>query len=251
MSDHHAEGEHGHGAHDKRHFLKHAVEHYCHMLSEQGPMNITFVHNNTLFGLQQQNLHFEASIAESQRVSGAKGFLDNDEYRAYYRRDRIVDEDIAVAMRRRNDIKDKLDEVIATVGSRPIKLEEVYAANMVYGVEPIDSALLRYEVFQNNALGVFRADVPEAVRKASLAKAEKDLAAGLAQIGRDLTFADWMGAHIAMDVTKHLRQQAVAQLIANADVEASQPAEKSMQAMGIPQERQAGYLAVVDSQFSG
>ena len=30
--------------------LQHHIDHMGHMLSEQGPMSITFVHNNTLFG---------------------------------------------------------------------------------------------------------------------------------------------------------------------------------------------------------
>jgi len=255
MSDHHDEhghGEHGHGAHDKRHFLKHAVEHYCHMLSEQGPMNITFVHNNTLFGLQMQNLHFEASIKESQRVSGAKGFLENDEYRAYYKRGRINDDDLAVAMRRRNDLKDKLEEAVAAVGGQAVTIEQIYRAHMVHGVEPIGSAMLRYEVFQNNALSVFREDVPEAVRKDLLAKAEKELAAGLAQIGRDQTFAHWVQTHTNLDLPSHLRAHSVTAVTnGNAHSAAVVPAaETSLKTMGIPQDRHAAYLACVDKQFA-
>ncbi len=250
MSDHHAEGDHGHDVHDKRHYLKHAVEHYCHMLSEQGPLNITFVHNNTLFGLQGQDLHFEEAIKESQRVRGAKGFYDNDVYRDWFRSGRINDDDLAVAMRRRNDIKDKLDEVVVTVGGRAVKLEEVYAANIVYGAEPLAAGMLRHEVFQNDALSTFRADVPETVRKVLIEKSGKDLATGLSNIGRNWTFADWVKAHTNLNLPEHIQAHTVAQVAGEHPPGNVASADSSMRAMGIPQDRYAGYLECVDKQFA-
>ncbi len=250
MSDHHAEGEHGHGAHDKRHFLKHAVEHYCHMLSEQGPMNITFVHNNTLFGLQGMNLHFEAAIKESERVGGAKGFYPNSYYRDWYSEGRINDVDIGVAMRRRNDIKDKLEEVVVTAGGRAVTLEDIYRINMVHGIDPIGSPMLRFEVFQNNALSTFREKVPAEVRNGLLAKAEKDLAAGLAQIGREWTFAEWVQIHTNLDLPSQLRTHSIAAVSGGHAHGAVTTAEPSLKAMGIPQDRHASYLACIDKHFS-
>ena len=51
-----------------RHDLSHHVSHLAHMLSEQGPMSVTFVHNNTLLGLQ--DMHFVKAIAKAESFMG-------------------------------------------------------------------------------------------------------------------------------------------------------------------------------------
>ena len=58
-----------------RHDLSHHIAHIAHMLSEQGPMSITFVHNNTLLGLQ--DMHFEKAIEKAESFLGGRGFLEN------------------------------------------------------------------------------------------------------------------------------------------------------------------------------
>ena len=64
----HARAGRGMIAQHSREHLRHEVDHLCHMLSEQGPMSVTFVHNNTLLGWQK--LHFEAAIARAKEFIG-------------------------------------------------------------------------------------------------------------------------------------------------------------------------------------
>ena len=87
---------------DPREQLAHEVNHFCHILSEQGPMSITFVHNNTLLGLQKK--HFETAIDEARRVLGGNGYLSNDEFRENHARGRISARDIDLSLRARSDI---------------------------------------------------------------------------------------------------------------------------------------------------
>ncbi|MCA1570353.1 MAG: Na-translocating system protein MpsB, partial [Chloroflexi bacterium] len=83
---------------EMRDHLTHEVEHVSHLLSSQGPIG-TFIHHNTLHGLQ--HLPFEEAVAEAQRVLGGRGYLPNEEYRRFYAAGRITDEDINVAIRGR------------------------------------------------------------------------------------------------------------------------------------------------------
>ena len=91
-----------HSPQERREHLKHGVEHFCHMLSEQGPLCVTFVHNNTLLGLQK--LHFEEAIAESYRFQKGQGYWPNERHRGFYAVGRINDDDINVGMKSRTTL---------------------------------------------------------------------------------------------------------------------------------------------------
>ena len=99
-------------AQQSRDQLRHEVDHLCHMLSEQGPMSVTFVHNNTLLGLQKQ--HFEAAITRAKEFMGGQGYLPNSEYRSHYATGRIADRDLDRVMAGRKDLT--LDTVLAKTG---------------------------------------------------------------------------------------------------------------------------------------
>ena len=66
---------------EMRHHLAHEVEHFSHLLPPQGPIS-TFIHHNTLHGLQ--HLPFEQALAEGERVLGGRCYFANDEYRRLY-----------------------------------------------------------------------------------------------------------------------------------------------------------------------
>ena len=49
---------------EPRHHLRHEVDHFSHLLPPQGPIS-TFIHHNTLHGLQHRPFH--EAIAEGER----------------------------------------------------------------------------------------------------------------------------------------------------------------------------------------
>jgi len=65
-----------------REHLAHALEHWGHLLPSQGPMT-TFVHHNTLHGLQHQP--FERAVAEGERLLGGRAYEPVERGRARYR----------------------------------------------------------------------------------------------------------------------------------------------------------------------
>jgi len=230
-----------------RHHIEHEAAHFCHMLSEQGPMSVTFVHNNTLLGLQ--HLHFEAAIAESYRYQNGQGYWPNERHRGYYAVGRITDQDIAAAIKSRPNLSSTEGETLATVGGRAVTAGEVYRLHMIRGINAIETPLLRYESEDGQAMRSFRSDVPEAARTTLLSKAADEVTSALDRIGRDWTMADWLEAHTSLNVPAHLRtliRHHLADSHAAHGVEDSTVIEGCLRTLGVPAERWEAYLACVD-----
>ncbi len=246
-----AHGTHGgtHSLQERREHLKHGVEHFCHMLSEQGPLCVTFVHNNTLLGLQK--LHFEEAIAESYRFQKGQGYWPNERHRGFYAVGRINDDDINVGMKSRTTLSPAEDEVLATVGGRAVTAGEVYRAHLIHGIAALDPTLLRHEIEDKGATRSFRRGVPEAARAALLSKAASELAGSLARVGRDWTLAHWLQAHTNLDVPGRLRARVLYHLFGDhaATDEEYSYVDSSLRALGIPVDRSPSYLTCIDRQF--
>lgn len=56
-------------------------------ISHFWPMK-TFIHHNPLHGLE--HFHFEKAIKEAERLLGGRGYLPNEDYRNYYKQERIT-----------------------------------------------------------------------------------------------------------------------------------------------------------------
>ncbi|MGI8836430.1 MAG: putative inorganic carbon transporter subunit DabA [Pyrinomonadaceae bacterium] len=251
---------------EMRHHLEHEVEHFSHLLSSQGPMT-TFIHHNTLHGLQ--HLPFEEAIAEATRILGGRGYLSNEEYRAFYRRGRIGDEDIEAALEARPALAGT--EVIATIGERLITSGEVFRTHLLYGIDAIEPAQWRFEACEREACRRFRSDVPKDARAVLLSKAKTDLARSLDRIGRDWTLADWMQSHTNLDLIDGLREAVKSAIQANHGhhddnqgsgqnlrhegkpaTPLSVPAvEHWLRKLQIPKERREGYLQCIDRHAEG
>ena len=230
---------------DMRHHLKHEVDHFSHLLPTQGPIS-TFIHHNTLHGLQ--HLPFEAAVAEAQRVLGGRGYLPNEEYRRFYAAGRISDEDIGVALSGRSSLEEGR---LATIAERPIETEEIYRIHLLYGIEPVEPAQLRFQIYERDATQRFRDDVPVETRGSVLAKSASELMRGLDRIGPTWTLADWMQAHINLDVPGWLRAEVTRQIDESSHAPPRDPVEAWLKRLTIPQDRWDGYLACIDRQFDG
>ncbi|MCC6810325.1 MAG: DUF2309 domain-containing protein [Deltaproteobacteria bacterium] len=79
----------------QRQRLREIVAHAGHLLPGQGPMR-TFIHHNTLHGLQ--HLAFDRALAEAEARSLGSGYLSLSEFRAHYLRGRIADRDVDAAL---------------------------------------------------------------------------------------------------------------------------------------------------------
>ncbi len=227
---------------EMRHHLKHEVDHFSHLLASQGPIS-TFIHHNTLHGLQ--HLPFEEAVAEAHRVLGGRGYFSNEKYRGFYASGRITDEDISVAMKGRPFSPE--EESLTTVGGRPIEAREVRRIHLLHGIERIEPAQLRFEAYERDATRRLRGDVPAEARAALLERAADELTRGLDLVGREWTLADWMQAHTNLDLPGWLRaevQSAIKERRGD-----SGAVEAGLRALAVPTDRWEGYLGCIDRRF--
>ena len=231
---------------DMRHHLKHEVDHFSHLLPTQGPIG-TFIHHNTLHGLQ--HLPFEDAVTEAQRILGGSGYLPNSEYRRFYAAGRIVNEDIDVAFDGRPSLA--ADERLAFVTERSFKNRDIYRIHLLYGIEPVDSAQLRFEVYDRDATRRFRDDVPVESRADLLARAAVELTRSLNRVGPEWTLSDWMQTHTNLDVPRWLRAEVVRQIDEGSDAPRGDAVETWLKRMAIPSDRWDEYLACIDRQLEG
>ena len=242
MSQVHA-AEAGHAALDARAYLAHEVEHFCHMLSEQGPMSITFVHNNTLLGLQK--MHFEEAIKVAEHALGGRGYLPNEEFRRHFALGRISRVDLERALTERQ-VPGLSDSVLA-LGTRRVAAIELLLAHMVHGIEAIDGAELRDRVLDRHATRRLRSDLSETARGALIASAAIDLSRRQDAVGRATTMSHWMQELTGLDVVGRMVAAVEEQLSgANAFAGAVEP---NLRAQGIPEARWRSYLDCIDQQF--
>ena len=109
------------------------LHHLEHVLPAQAPIR-NFVHHNTLHGVQ--HLPFPEALAEAQRVSGARPWLEESRSRELHAAGRITDADLDAAL---DEIGlDGLDEVIA---DRPgVTLRRVLRLGLVHDLAPLSEA---------------------------------------------------------------------------------------------------------------
>ena len=227
-----------------RHHLRHVVEHAGHLLPPQGPIT-TFIHHNTLHGLQ--HLPFHEAIAEGSQVLGGRGYLPNEEYRALHAAGRITDEEIDAGL----GAREGADVPLACAGERAITRRDVERAHLVHGVEALDPGQLRFELEERDAGRRFRGDVPQAARAAPLERAAAELTQSLERVGRDWTLADWIARHTELDVPARVRTEAQAAAPGADRSAGGRDAGHWLRKLGIPAERHEGYLDAVDRQLVG
>jgi uncharacterized protein YbcC (UPF0753/DUF2309 family) len=230
---------------EMRHHLKHEVDHFSHLLPTQGPIG-TFIHHNTLHGLQ--HLPFEKAVSEAQRILGGRGYLPNEEYRRFYAQGRINDEDVGVAFSGRSPSPNENPQPIA---DPPFETNDIRRIHLLYGIEPIQPGALRFQIYERDAARRFREDVPVDGRESLLARSANELVNSLQKIGETWTLADWMQAHLNLDVTGKIRSEVAREITHHGRAPHREPLETWLKRLAIPNDRWDGYLKCVDLQFEG
>ena len=215
--------------------LVHHVDHFGHLLSEQGPMSVTFVHNNTLLGLQ--NHHFEEAIDIAGKFNGGRGYLENSVYRGHFASGRITNEEIDQVMARRKDMV--LETVLAKAG-RSITSGEVLKLHLIHGISAIPATDLRYAAVEG-ATSRLRDDLPATQRAAVLKRATEDLATAKSRIGKEMTLAGWLQSLLGLDLLAQIRLSMLNDLAS--ETRTAEASLAALRAMGIPGKLWDGYKA--------
>ena len=155
-----------------RHDLGHYVSHIAHMLSEQGPMSITFVHNNTLLGLQ--DMHFEKAIEKAESFLGGRGFLENSAYREYYSNGRITDADIDSGLAARSNLK--LNKKLFKTELGNLTSGQIYHLNMVHGFDAVTPEKLKDMISDSDAMSALDDGISADAEARLIASANEDAA---------------------------------------------------------------------------
>jgi uncharacterized protein YbcC (UPF0753/DUF2309 family) len=224
----------------RRAHLVHELEHVGHLLPSQGPMT-TFVHHNTLHGLQHEP--FERAVAAAEELLGGRAYEPVDRGRARYRAGRITDADLDAVFATRPGLG--LAEVLGTVGGRTVSDAEIRRLHMLHGATAVPRAVLRDAMSSGDAGRRIACDVPQAARRRLLDRSQHEFAAGLERIGADWTLTDWLGALFELDASGAVLDDVAANLEAET-VAPSRSPEAMLAALGIPAARHDGYLAVID-----
>ncbi|MGI8878095.1 MAG: putative inorganic carbon transporter subunit DabA, partial [Candidatus Limnocylindria bacterium] len=189
------------GRDEVREHLAHEIAHVSHLLPSQGPIG-TFIHHNTLHGLQ--HLPFHDALAEGQRILGGRGYLSAETFRRHHASGRISGDDIDAALA---EASADAERAPIARGTRDITVHEVRRAHLVHGVEPLDPSSLSFRHDEEGLLRRLRSDVPPAARAAIIAATAAELEASLADIGQGSSVADWLLVHTGVDVPAWVRDE--------------------------------------------
>ncbi|CAN5807265.1 hypothetical protein BH20ACT4_BH20ACT4_00170 [soil metagenome] len=233
------------GAHrEPRQHLAHVLDHWGHLLPSQGPMT-TFVHHNTLHGLQHKP--FEQAVAEGERLLGGLAYEPVERGRARYRAGRITDADLNAVLASRPGLG--LAEVVGTVGGHTVTDVAIRRLHLLHGVDALEPTSLRWALTTGAATHRFAPDTGEAARDRLLGTAQQLLSARLRLVGDGWTLADWLEALLNVAVPAAVRAEVAANLGAGARAgqASGKPIADLLRRLGIPVARQHGYLDAIDA----
>ena len=232
--------------------LRSKVSHAAEILHEQGPIG-TFIHTNPLHSLE--HLHFEQAVSEAERLTGGHAFLPNDEFRRLYRSGRITDYDVKQALVSYRPTIDS--ETFAVGDDRIIDSYDVLRLHLLHGIDPLDPAHLSWQVHHEQAAKRLRRDLPLSIRTMFLDKARTEFRVSLDRIGREWTLAEWVQAHINLDLPRRLRERLSDWLRHNPDDSrssstsplTSKGVDSWLNLLELPPDRHEGYRRCIDRQL--
>lgn len=224
-----------HSPEERRAHLVHAVHHTAHMLSEQGPMNITFVHNNTLLGLQKQ--HFHEAIETARQTLGLSGYEPDAHFLEAFARGRITEADLDESLAQQPGLDPAAE--LFRAGERVVTRGAAIKATLRADAAP-RRPLAALRDACDPELGLLDLGPETAALVPGLAAAGRQaIAEGLAGIGARFTLGEWLGAAFGADLTATV----AATLEAGPLSVATRRGEAALDSMGIPGDRRADYLA--------
>ena len=130
----------------------------------------TFIHHNPIHGLE--HLPFDQAIRKARHLSGGKGYLLNDEYRQLYREGRITDAGVKRALERVG-MREAAPAGVR-VGGRQVTAADVWRLHLLFGIEPLDPALLSWACDGGDATRRFRPDLPEDAQRRILERTVRE-----------------------------------------------------------------------------
>ena len=145
---------------DIRAQIRAAVAHLEHVLPGQAPIR-DFVHHNTLHGYQHQG--FREAITAARRITGTRGFLPPERFRAYYAEGRIDRADLEAVLAADPELG--ADEPLAPDSALPPKRGDLYLAALLYPIGPITAARLNWQIDEFDALRAFQPEVQTGARQ--------------------------------------------------------------------------------------
>ncbi|MBV0912757.1 putative inorganic carbon transporter subunit DabA [Anianabacter salinae] len=221
----------------RKEHLVHAVHHTAHMLSEQGPMNITFVHNNTLLGLQSS--HFHEGIETARQTLGIEGYEPEAKFLQDLSDGRITEVDLDTSLSMQPDFGP--ETIVTTVAGRPITRAELVKATLRNGaVTPLTPVAIRNSFDPESGLLALGPD--ELVLERRLAAEGRATVATIREeIGETLTLGAWLGRHFGLDVDGMIEEA----LCEAAGQNVGADADRSLSDMGISYPRANLYLALM------
>ncbi len=160
--------EHSSTSGDIRAQIRAAVAHLEHVLPGQAPIR-DFVHHNTLHGFQHQG--FREAIGEARRITGTRGFLPLERFRAYYAEGRITRADLEAVLADSPELGADEPLIPGTHDlDPPLVRRDLYLAALLYPIGPITAARLNWQIDEMDALRAFQPEVPAEARRRLLAR---------------------------------------------------------------------------------
>ncbi|PKD39182.1 DUF2309 domain-containing protein [Methylomonas sp. Kb3] len=124
-----------------RQIILDAIHHLDHVLPGQAPIH-DFVHHNTLHGFQ--HLPFEQALADFTELTGISCYLPAEQFREFYARGRIADDDIDAALARQ--FADALDTEIFKVNGKTITQHMLYRLALLHDLAALKPAQFDWQV---------------------------------------------------------------------------------------------------------
>jgi hypothetical protein len=150
---------------DIRQRLRDSLQHLEHHLPGQAPIK-DFVHHNTLHGFQ--HLPFTEALAMAEKVTGAHGYLPQEQFRAFYRSGRIEQQDLVHALAHTQGLEPRKTLF------EGISQQDLLIAGLLHPLKKVTGCQLNWQIEEMKALNRFQTDVVQSSRRRLLEKAAEE-----------------------------------------------------------------------------